>query len=147
MKAYQRILKVEKGTENFESVKVTTSKGAEEYARKFYFDDLEIYESMFLMLLNRSNMIIGWVKISQGGIASTVCDIKIMLKYAIETLASGIILVHNHPAGTPSPSQQDILLTEKVCESAKLLDITLIDHVILAKEKYYSFADEGRINF
>ena len=78
----------------------------------FQLEDL--YESAFIMLLNRSNKVIGWAKISQGGISSTVVDIKMVCKYALDVLASGVILVHNHPSGNTHPGPEDISLTRKL---------------------------------
>jgi DNA repair protein RadC len=102
------------------------------------------HEEFWLVLLNRSNKIIDKIKISQGGISGTVADIRIMMKEALEKLASAIILCHNHPSGNIQPSEQDISLTKKIKEAGLLMDISLLDHVIVsAKNEYFSFADEG----
>ena len=82
--------------EVIEASTIKTSADAVEVARNFYFDDINIYESFFIMLLNRANKVIGWAKISQGGVCNTIVDKKIICKYAIDTLANGVILVHNH---------------------------------------------------
>ena len=95
------------------------------------------------MLLNRANKTIGYAKISQGGVSGTVVDVKLIAKYAVESLASGVILAHNHPSGNLTPSHQDIALTRKVKEALTLLDSQLLDHVILSADGYKSFADEG----
>lgn len=137
----QLSLKREKS--NFPKAKIITSSDAAQYARQFYFDDLDIYESMFLILLNNSNNTIGFVKISQGGITGTVVDVRIIAKYAIETLATGIILVHNHPSGNTTPSSADTIITAKVKQGLALLDVTLTDHLIITSSSYFSFADEG----
>lgn len=103
-----------------------------------------VYEEFWLILLNRSNNIIETVKISQGGISGTIADIRIMLKEALDKLASGIILCHNHPSGNIQPSHEDISLTRKVKEAGSLMDISLLDHIIVCnKDAYFSFADEG----
>lgn len=127
----------------FKRAKITGSKDAADYARQFYHDDISIYESAFVLLTNRSNNTVGFAKISQGGIAGTVVDIKLILKYAIENLASGIIFFHNHPSGNLTPSQEDSRLTRKISEALKSMDVTLLDSIILGEEGYYSFADEG----
>ena len=106
------------------------------------FKDLP-FEEFWVLFLNRSNKIIHKERMSQGGISGTVVDIRIILKKAIENLASSIILSHNHPSGQLKASRQDIELTEKLKEAGKLIDVSVLDHVIVADNKYYSFADEG----
>jgi DNA repair protein RadC len=95
--------------------------------------------------LNRSNTLIERVRISHGGISGTVTDIRLILRKALETYASAIILCHNHPSGNLTPSEQDKQITRKIKESAILFDINLLDHIIAGSGKYYSFADEGLI--
>ncbi len=101
------------------------------------------HEAFWIILLNRANRVIKKHQISQGGVAGTVADPKLIFKVAVEELASGIILAHNHPSGNLTASQADIDLTKKLKESGKLLDIQVLDHIILAGKKYFSFADEG----
>lgn len=101
------------------------------------------HEAFWIILLNRANRVIKKHQISQGGVAGTVADPKIIFKIAVEELASGIILAHNHPSGNLNASQADIDLTKKLKESGKLLDIQVLDHLIIAGKKYFSFADEG----
>jgi DNA repair protein RadC len=74
-----------------------------------------------------------------------VTDIRLILKPAIEKLASSIILCHNHPSGNHRPSENDISITQKAKEAAKFMDITVLDHIIVCEKNYYSFADEGVI--
>lgn len=132
-----------KTKKDFNQIKITDSKSAVNYARQFYFDDIGIYESFFLILLNRTNRTIGYAKISQGGISGTVVDVKIIAKYAIESLASGIILVHNHPSGNTLASDQDISITNKIKSGLSFFEISVLDHIILTEDSYNSFADEG----
>lgn len=101
------------------------------------------HEEFWLLLLNRANRVIKKHKISLGGVHGTVADPKIIFKTALEELASGIIVAHNHPSGNLTPSQQDVDLTRKLKEAGKLLEIQLLDHLIVAGKQYYSFADEG----
>ena len=101
------------------------------------------FEEFWILLVNRANKIIGKHQISQGGVSGTVADPKRIFQLALENLASGIILCHNHPSGNTQPSQQDIKLTRKINDGAKLLEINLLDHIILGDENYYSFADNG----
>ena len=92
---------------DFESVQVRNAEDAATFAKQFYFDDIAIYESAFIMLLNRAHKVMGWAKISQGGTASTVLDKKIICKYAIDTLAEAVILIHNHPSDQHGRQQHD----------------------------------------
>jgi len=101
------------------------------------------HEEFWILLLNRSNKIIDKRKISQGGIAGTVTDIRMILKFAIDVLASSIIVCHNHPSGNLQPSEADIQITRKIKDAATVMDIALLDHVIVAGKKYFSFADEN----
>ena len=103
------------------------------------------HEEFWVLFLNRANKVTATECISSGGIAGTVADAKIIFKKAITQLASGIIAAHNHPSGNLTPSQADINLTRKLCDTGKLLDIPLLDHLIITSASYYSFADEGMI--
>ena len=103
------------------------------------------YEEFWVLMLSRSNRVRYRRCISQGGTASTVVDVKLLLKRALDCLAEGIILVHNHPSGNPSPSGQDDSLTRRIKEGAALLDIRVLDHVIIARGDSYSYMDNGRL--
>lgn len=103
------------------------------------------HEEFWILFLNRANKIISRMKISQGGVSGTVTDVRIILKKAIETLASGLVICHNHPSGNNSPSDSDIKITQKIKESGALMDIQLLDHIIVCGKEYYSFADNGMI--
>lgn len=106
-------------------------------------NDLQ-HEEFWILLLNRANRIIQSINISKGGVAGTVVDAKIIFKKALEHGASSIILAHNHPSGNAQPSQADIDITKKLKTAGKTLDISVLDHLIIAQNnKYYSFADEG----
>lgn len=129
----------------FTKVKITSSETAEKYIRQFYGDDLEIFESFFILLLNRANETIGYAKISQGGIVGTVVDKKILLKYVVESLASGVILAHNHPSGNTNPSEADLKITREIKELCNLIDSPVLDHIILTAESFYSFSDNGKL--
>ena len=97
------------------------------------------------MLLNRANRVLGIVNISQGGMAGTIADPKVIFAAAIKSAASQIILIHNHPSGNLKPSQADISLTRKLKTGGELLDIAVLDHIILTKDSYVSLAEEGII--
>jgi len=124
--------------------KITTSKDV--YEELFPLISDLAHEEFWILLLNRANKIIDKYRISQGGTAGTVIDIKIILKRAVEKLASSIILCHNHPSGNLSPSKADINITRKLKESAELMDIKLLDHIIIADNSYFSFIDEGALS-
>ena len=128
-----------------QKTKVTTSESASNVIRKFYFDDINIYESFFILLLNRANNTTGFAKISQGGTAGTVVDIKIIAKYAVESLSSAVIICHNHPSGDKRPSDADLNITKRIKDALLLLDIKLIDHIIITENDFYSFADNGNL--
>ncbi len=104
------------------------------------------HEEFWIILLNRANKVISTQKISQGGIAGTVIDSRLIMKAALEQLASSIILCHNHPSGNKLPSQQDRTITNKLKEAGKLMDLPVLDHLIITESGYYSFADEGLLN-
>lgn len=99
------------------------------------------HEEFWILLLARNRKVIARVKISEGGVAGTVVDTKIIFKHAIENLASYIVLCHNHPSGNLQPSTADIQITKNLKNAAKLLDIDIVDHIIIGNNKYYSFAD------
>jgi DNA repair protein RadC len=103
------------------------------------------HEEFWILLLARNNRVIGRKKISEGGVSGTVVDAKILLKHAIENLASSIVLCHNHPSGSLTPSVADVQLTKNLKGGAKLIDISVIDHLIIGHHEYFSFADEGMI--
>ena len=117
MKTYAKTIneyQLKKIKSDIQSAKITSSKEAADYARQFYFDDIEIYESVFIMLLNRQNNVEGYVKISQGGTAGTVVDVKLITKYAVDSLSSSVIMIHNHPSGNTQPSEPDKNMTTKI---------------------------------
>lgn len=101
------------------------------------------HEECWVMYLNRANKLISKERLSSGGISATVVDVKIIIKNALEKLASSIILVHNHPSGNPYPGENDKNQTKLLKDAAAFFDISLLDHLIIAGDTYYSFADEG----
>lgn len=141
-KAVEYKLKAEK--QDFSIVKVQSSEDAYKFSKNFYFDDINIYESTFLIMINQANNVTGYAKISQGGIASTVVDARLVAKFAIDSLAAGVIMVHNHPSGNVRPSGLDDRLTEQVRQGLALFGIKLLDHIIVSEDSYYSYSDEGR---
>ena len=140
-----KLFELKKIHTEFPAIKISSSNEAANFIRRFYFDDIEIFESFFILLLNQANKTIGYAKISQGGIAGTVVDVRIIAKYAVESLAVSVILAHNHPSGNLKPSEADLIITKKIKEGLKILDIKVFDHIILSADNYYSFEDEGNL--
>ncbi len=103
------------------------------------------HEEFWVLFMNRSNKVIDNVRISQGGISGTVIDVRLILKNALDRLATSIILCHNHPSGNLKPSDADIKITTKISEASRSMDIQLLDHIIVADNSYFSFSDEGMI--
>jgi DNA repair protein RadC len=132
-----------KNSVSLKKEKITSSKEVYELFQPLLSDIP--HEEFWILLLNRSNCVIDKNRISQGGIAGTVIDARIILRNALEKLASGLILCHNHPSGNPKPSEADISITHKLKDAAVMMDIKLLDHIIVADTNYFSFADEGII--
>ena len=101
------------------------------------------HEECWVLFLNRANKIIGKERVSIGGVSATVMDARVIIRKAVDKLASSIILVHNHPSGNPLPSELDRKQTQLLKDAAALLDVSLMDHIIIAGDRYYSFCDEG----
>ena len=130
-----------RSTQAMEKKKVCSSKDVFNLLSPVLADLL--HEEFWVLYLNRSNSIISQKKISQGGVTGTVVDTRLIVKEAINLLASGVALIHNHPSGNTQPSDADKKITEKIKKALELVDIATIDHVIIADQKYLSFADEG----
>lgn len=128
---------------SYPKVKIEASRQAYSVLIPFFEHNMELFESFYILLLNNSNNTIGYAHISSGGITGTVVDVRMVAKYALESLATGIILAHNHPSGNLKPSEADISLTKKLRAALSLLDINLLDHLILSSEGFYSFSSEG----
>lgn len=128
-------------TEPLERTVIKSSKDAFNYLYSFMAD--LPHEEFWILLCSHSNRIIDKQLIGRGGLASVVVDPKIIMRYALDTFASAIVLCHNHPSGNLKPSNEDIKLTKKVKDAAQFFDIKVLDHIIIGDMNYYSFADEG----
>ncbi len=130
-----------------EKVKVSSSRDAYEiFYQIFDKDTIEYQEQFYMLLLNRANIVLGWIKLSHGGMSGTVVDPKVIFSIALTTSSVCLVLCHNHPSGSILPSEADISLTKSLNQSGKLLEITLLDHLIIGQAGcYYSFADDGRL--
>lgn len=132
-----------KETEPSQKPTISSSKSAYEILSRF-LSDIK-HEEFWVLLLNRSNKVIGRHNVSKGGVNGTIADPKIIFKYALDNLASALIIAHNHPSGNLSPSPEDLTITRKLVEAGKMLEIPVLDHIIVSDSGYYSFADEGRL--
>ena len=131
---------IRKAATEFVKEKITSGEDAAHYIRQFYGDDLEIYESFFMLMLNHQLQTVGYAKISQGGIVGTTVDKRIVLKYVVDCLATHVILAHNHPSGTLHPSEADKIITKEIKELCAIMNTNVVDHIILTAEGFYSFA-------
>jgi DNA repair protein RadC len=123
-----------------------SSRSAYEFLKTIWdADTLEYHESFCVLGLNQKNMICSYKFMSHGGLTATVVDPKMIFQFALLTNATALIISHNHPSGNLRPSDQDRLLTDKIKEVGKFMDLPLLDHVIMTASGFYSFADEGLI--
>lgn len=109
-----------------------------------YLQNLD-HEECWAIFLNQASKVIRKQRISTGGLATTQVDVRLVLREALKVNATSLILVHNHPSGNVRPSTDDDRLTQSTFQAAKTLNIRMLDHVIYTDDKYYSYADEGRL--
>lgn len=109
-------------------------------------DHIELVEECNILLLNRANRVLAFFNVSKGGHTGTVVDAKVVFTAALKLKSTSIIISHNHPSGRLVPSKADLELTKKLVAGGKLLDISVLDHLIVTPYGYYSFADEGKID-
>jgi DNA repair protein RadC len=122
---------------------ITTSKDAVDVFREVWSNTMEVREEFYILLLNRANKVKAWYRVSEGGVTGTVVDPKMIFSVALKCGACSVIMAHNHPSGATKPSQQDIDLTKKIVSGGKFLEVSVLDHVIMTQETFFSFADEG----
>jgi DNA repair protein RadC len=115
------------------------------FLNKWDDNKIEFVEQFYALLLNRANRVIGICQITSGGISHTIMDFRILFSAALRTVATGVIVAHNHPSGTLQPSQPDIQVTHAIRDAGKMLNIELIDHLIVTRHGYYSFKEEGAL--
>lgn len=131
-----------------ERLEVRGSKELYEVARRcFDADDIEWKESLLVIALNSGPKVLGFFKVSSGGMTHVLADPRVIFQFALLSNASSIVLCHNHPSGNLKPSRDDVEVTNKLKMAGQLLDIRLIEHLILSPENgyYYSFSDEGML--
>ena len=126
--------------------KIVCSEDAYRYLLPTYKEGTICYKEYFKVLfLNQANQVLGYTLISEGGITETSVDVRVILQAALLTNSVALVLAHNHPSGNSRPSRQDMEITKQVKEAARLMRITVIDHLILTDAGYYSFSDEGQL--
>jgi DNA repair protein RadC len=130
-------------TEVVSKEKISTSRNAYDIFRSVLTD--KPYEEFWIIMLNKANKVLKKCNISEGGISGTVVDPKKIFKIALDNHACSIILGHNHPSGVVTPSEADQRITKKLVDAGILLEITVLDHLILANDGFYSFADDGAL--
>ena len=143
----QSRLSLIKEDSEFYSPKISCSDSVKEFAKSIFTEGtLNLREEFFIIMLSRSNNVIGFSKISEGGYSGTVADGKMIFSTALlHTNASGIILCHNHPSGQLKPSDADLTLTRKLVQFGSMIDLPILDHLIITEEGCYSFADNGHL--
>ncbi|MBB1139033.1 MULTISPECIES: JAB domain-containing protein [Myroides] len=123
---------------------ITSSYSAYQIALKAWDSNkIELLEQFKVLMLSNNNKVLGVLEASSGGITGTIVDLRIIFSALLKANATAFIIVHNHPSGKLTPSDADRQITRKIKEASKMLDITLLDHLIITAESYYSFADEG----
>lgn len=125
----------------WQAVQIKSSAAADAFVRQFWHSDIDLYESFFVVIMNQANETIAYAKISQGAVNHTAVDARIICKLVVDNLASSVILCHNHPSGNLEPSQSDLLMTRKVATCLANFDVRVLDHLIITRGSYYSFAD------
>ena len=124
------------------------SKATAEIMRKLFDPGHILWTEEFIMLsLNAASKVIGYYKVSRGGMNSTVADIRVIAQVALQSMATSVIIAHNHPSGSTKPSEADKAITGKIKRGLATLDITLLDHLIITTDSFYSLADEGDLCF
>lgn len=137
-------IKVSYTSGNRDKIKITNSKDSYELLLSCWSQKtIELQEEFKVLLLNRNNQVLGIYPLSKGGVSGTVVDAKLVFSVALKCNASSIIIAHNHPSGNLKPSEADTRLTQKLKEAGNYLDVKVLDHIILSREGYYSFADES----
>jgi len=116
-----------------------------DFIRTVYPVAINIREAMMVLFLNNSNRTVGYSVASIGGFSATLVDLRLILRDALLTQSTNIVLIHNHPSGSLTPSEADKTITDKIKKAANLMDIKLLDHLILTDCGFYSFADEGKL--
>ena len=126
-------------------VKVTASEEVVTFAREHFYsqEEIESREKFMVMYVDRAGQIYAYETHSEGGLSGCVCDPRMIFRSALLSAASSILLMHNHPSGQKLPSSADKILTSRIVEAGKFLEITVLDHIIITTSEWFSFADES----
>lgn len=138
MEDLKRFFIQEKKTK-FKSKNVQCMPDVIDLARQIFKKDIGVYESVYIILVNSFLQTTGIAKISQGGLSTSLVDIRLICHYAIATLSTGVVMVHNHPTGNVTASNSDLITCKAVKAALKLLKIQFIDNIIITSENHLSF--------
>ena len=137
-------IKVSYTNKNPEKIKIENSNQLYELAISIWNNkNIELQEEVKVLYLNRNNIVLGYYSLAKGGISACLVDIRIILSVALKANASAIVVIHNHLSSNPNPSKSVWDLTERIQQACKLLDLIFVDHLVITKETYFSFADKG----
>ena len=142
-KDYVGELKVTYKRTSLPIVKASNSKVCSDFIRPYFDECMDNHEEVKIIHLNRSNGVVNVHELSKGGMHSSIVDIRLILREALQISCVGVVLVHNHPSGNLKASQIDKEITQKLKKACELVDIALLDHIIITREGYLSFADTG----
>jgi DNA repair protein RadC len=124
---------------------VASSQNCAEYLRRLWDDDtIELREEFVLLCLSGSHEVLGWVKLHTGGFSHAAVDLRLVLGVALQTASSSVVVAHNHPSGSLTPSPEDRALTRRLADACELVGVRFLDHVIVTRDASYSFADNGK---
>ena len=136
-------IKISYSTSNTPKIKITSvDKAYQLLLKSWNLDTIELQEEFKVLLLNRANEVLGIYPLSKGGITGTVVDSRLIFAVVLKCNATAIIIAHNHPSGNLKPSNNDITITNSIKKCADFLEITLIDHLIITKNGFFSFSNE-----
>ncbi|MCF1420830.1 JAB domain-containing protein [Mangrovimonas futianensis] len=131
---------------NANKIKINNSKDSYELLKSCWsLKTIELQEEFKVLLLNKNHQVLGIYSLSKGGVSGTIVDAKLVYSVALKCNASSIIISHNHPSGNLRPSEADLRLTKKLKEAGSYLDVLLLDHIIITKDNYHSFADNSQM--
>lgn len=139
-------IQVSYSTKNHNKIKIKSVDIAAQILRNAWNNDtIELQEEFKVLLLNRASETLGIYSLSKGGITGTIVDIRLLFAVALKCNSTAIIIAHNHPSGKLQASESDLALTRKIKKCSEFLDIDLLDHLIITKNGFYSFATEGKL--
>lgn len=135
--------------ENLPYYHITNSKECYNIVKLIYLEEglsIDLFEYSLVIYLDKKFKVLGYMKIGEGGLRYVYCDIRKIMIGALESFCYGLIFVHNHPSGLINPSEEDKKLTKQIENACKVMDVQLIDHIIIAKDSYFSFNDNKLLN-